>query len=222
MRVLIVEDDKQFGETLQRLLQKDGAAVDLVQDGEAAERHARAYQDAYDIILLDLTLPGKDGHAVCAALREHHVRTPILIVSGRHATQDIVHALDSGADDYITKPFSVPELQARIRALLRRPSDQQESVLRHGAITLDPNSHSVTCNDESVNITPKEYSLLEYFLRHPGQVHTRDQIINHVWDFAFESFSNVVDVHMKNLRKKLEQHGGNGLMKTVRGVGYRL
>jgi len=222
MRILLVEDDKLLGPSVKRVLTKDGAAVDLITNGAQAERYAVVLKYAYDIIILDISLPGKSGIEVCADLREAHIKTPILVMSGNKESEQIVDALDKGADDYVSKPIPMLELQARVRALLRRPSDQQEPKIKHGDLVLDPSTHAVYCKGERIKLTPKEYSIMECFMRQPAQVLTRTQIIDHVWDFAFDSFSNLVDVHIKNIRKKLSKHGCVGVMRTIRGVGYKL
>lgn len=222
MRVLLIEDDHLLAQSVERILKRDGVAVDLVTDGEAAERYATAFSRAYDLVLLDLQLPKRDGIEVCRRLRQAKISIPILVMSGRSDTNTIVTALDSGADDYMSKPFPMAELQARMRALQRRPLEQQKPTLSHGELLLNPNTHRLYYKDKEIALTPKEYNILEYFMRRPDQVLTRAQIIDHVWDFAFDSFSNLVDVHIKNIRKKLAAHGCTEVMKTVRGVGYKL
>lgn len=221
MRLLIVEDEVQLGENLKKILELKGFAVDWLQDGEKALTRATLYQNEYDVIILDLTLPGMDGMVVTKRLREENIKTPIIILTGKSETAIKVELLNAGADDYVVKPFSHEELIARIASVARRPSTMPTVVHTVGNITIDTATHKVFINDEEITLTLKEYALLECFLRRPGEVFTREELSSHVWDFNSMTWSNVLDVHMKNLRKKLELSESSPRFETVRGVGYR-
>lgn len=222
MRILIVEDEERLAEGLKRGLEKEGFAVDHIADGEEAAKHALVHHSSYDVIMLDLMLPGRNGADICRVLRERGVKTPILILTARDQTVDKVTLLNLGADDYLTKPFSLVELSARLRAIMRRPeSTMLPSELQSGPLRLNPGFHKVFLDEVEITLTTKEFALLEFFMRHPNQVLGREHILEHVWDFNFNSFSNVVDVHVKNLRKKLGQDDGRTFIETVSGVGYR-
>jgi two-component system OmpR family response regulator len=175
----------------------------------------------YDLVVLDLMLPGMDGLSICKKMRESAITTPILILTARDEIETKVDLLLSGADDYLVKPFSFEELTARIAALLRRPVEALPSVVTAGDIVLNSSSHTVTKNNKNVSLTLKEFVLLEYFMRHPNTVINREELLTHLWDFNYSSFSNVVDVHVKNLRKKLDLQNGQTVLETIRGVGYR-
>lgn len=230
MRILIVEDEEQLARALKKGLEKNGYAADYVLDGEIALRRIEMYSKEYDLVILDLLLPKKNGFEVCETARARGITTPILVLTARDMTEDKIAALDKGADDYLQKPFSFEELLARVRALLRRPKAALPLKLRSGELELDEAARKVRKNGREINLTVKEFMLLEYLMRHPNQVLNRGQIADHLYGFDFDSFSNVVDVHLKNLRKKIygENFGQNlagpnpGVLETVRGVGYRL
>lgn len=222
MRILIVEDDEKLAARLKKGLENKGFAVDLVTNGIKAVTRISLYHTTYEVIVLDLMLPDKDGFDVCTEVRGLGIKTPILVLTARQDTEDKVRALDSGADDYLVKPFSIEELTARIRALARRPENQLPVVLEVGPILLHVNTKKVYCNNKEVSLTLKEFSILEYMMRHPDQVLNREQIMDHIWGFDFNSFSNVVDVHIKNLRKKLTYGKHKPIIETVWGFGYRL
>lgn len=222
MRILIVEDEEKLALSLKKGLEKEGFAVDYIMDGEAGERRIVISHKDYDLIILDLMLPGKDGFQICKSVREQQITTPILVLTARDATDDKVAALDAGADDYLVKPFSFEELMARVRALLRRPEQALPNELVVKDLKLDTTTRKVTRKGKEINLTLKEFNLLEYLMRHADQVLTREQILDHLWDFAFDSFSNVVDVHIKNLRKKIDGNHHEKLLETIRGVGYRI
>ena len=222
MRILIVEDEEKLAETLKRGLEKEGYAVDYLMDGEAGQRRIETNYKDYDLIILDLMLPKRNGFEVCKNVRQADIVTPILILTARDAVEDKVYALDEGADDYLVKPFSFQELLARIRALLRRPEQVLPVELNIKDLNLNSSTRRVTRLDREIPLTLKEFGLLEYLMRHPNQVLTREQILDHLWDFAFDSFSNVVDVHIKNLRKKVDGEYNEKLLETIRGVGYRI
>lgn len=222
MHILIVEDEEKLAQALKRGLEMKGFAVDWLADPEKARTRILLYRDEYDLVILDLMLPGLDGAAITKSVRKENVTTPIIILTARNETEKKVDLLNSGADDYVVKPFSFQELLARIGSLLRRPSLSQPVVLTFGPLTMDTATRAVVLGDVSVPLTLKEYSLLECFMRRPGEVLTREELFNQVWDFNSLSWSNVLDVHMKNLRKKLDYGDARPLFETVRGVGYRL
>lgn len=222
MRILVIEDNRKLAATIKRGLEQDGYTVEIAGDGVAGEEFAVQFQNDLDVILLDLMLPRRDGVTVCRNLRKGNVKTPILMLTARDSVPDRVAGLDAGADDYLPKPFAFDELEARIRALLRRPRSNSDPILKAGRITLDPTRREVTVGKNPVTLTLKEYQFLELFMRHVEQVLTREQIVNNLWSFDYDGFSNVVDVHIKNLRKKLGDERAGAEIETVRGVGYRL
>lgn len=223
MRILIVEDEAKLAEALKKGLEMKGFTVDWLSDSEKARTRIMLYRDEYDLILLDLMLPGIDGATICRDVRAEGVTTPIIVLTARAETETKIELLNCGADDYLAKPFSFDELVARIAAVLRRPEQSLPSVLNVRDIELDPVKHQVTQAGKPVSLTLKEFSLLEYFMRHPNEAVTRESVLDHVWSFDFPGFSNVLDVHMKNLRKKLDTYGeSDPLFETIRGVGYRI
>lgn len=222
MRILIVEDEAKLAEALKKGLESKGFAVDWIEESDKARTRILLYRDEYDLIILDLMMPGINGATITKDAREAGVKTPIIILTARDEVHFKVQLLDAGADDYIAKPFSFDELLARINAVLRRPEQSLPSMLSVRDIELDPSARKVTKGGKEVQLTLKEYSLLELFLRHPDEALTRETILDHVWSFDFPGFSNVLDVHMKNLRKKLDTYADSPLIETVRGVGYRL
>jgi DNA-binding response OmpR family regulator len=220
MRVLLVEDDRKAARVLRQGLQEEGFTVDVAHVGDEGEYQAEINQ--YDVIVLDWLLPGKPGIDVCRDLRARGVTTPILILTAKDAVADRVTGLNTGADDYLTKPFAFVELLARIRALLRRGEAVQTPVLKIGDLVLDPVSHRVTRGDRRVVLTPKEYALLEYLMRHGGRVVTRTELGEHIWQEEHDTLTNLVDVHMSHLRRKVDGGAMTPLIHTVRGHGYRL
>lgn len=223
MRILIVEDETKLAEALKKGLELKGFAVDWLSDSEKARTRILLYRDEYDLILLDLMLPGIDGATICRDARAEGVTTPIIILTARDEIEQKIHLLNIGADDYLAKPFSFDELVARITAVLRRPTETLPTTLEVRDIVLDPSQRVVHKDGVLVPLTLKEYSLLEFFMRHPDEALTRETIMDHIWSFDFPGFSNVLDVHMKNLRKKLDTYDtADPLFETVRGVGYRL
>ncbi len=222
MKILVIEDDELLSKALKANLEKEGHTVDYVNDGAAGQKRIDMYHDTYDLIILDLILPNITGEEICKHVREKKIYVPILVLTGMEAVDRKVSVLDAGADDYLTKPFSIPELIARVRALLRRPRVALPSLLKAGDVVLDPASRRVFRAEQEIHLTLKEFKLLEHLMRHPNQVVTRDQLLEHVWDFNFDSFSNLVDVHINKLRKKLTTDKTKAIIETIRGVGYRL
>jgi DNA-binding response OmpR family regulator len=218
MRILLVEDDPMIGKTLQQALQQDGYAVDWVTDGESGRTAIATSQDAYVLVLLDLGLPRKGGLALLRELRREGNRIRVLVVTARDAVADRVEGLDAGADDYLTKPFSLDELTARIRALLRRDVAREDNVLRHGDLTLDTASHAVTKAGKAVDVSAREFALLAVLLERPGAALSKAQLEERIYRWGDEVESNAVEVHIHNLRKKL----GSDAIRTLRGVGYTL
>jgi DNA-binding response OmpR family regulator len=219
MRLLVVEDEHKLAGVLKRGLEEHGYAVDVAYDGE--DGLAMATAAPYDLIVLDVMLPKLDGFAVCQQLRAQRSHTPVLMLTARDAVDDRVAGLDSGADDYLTKPFAFRELLARTRALLRREARTKDPVLRVADLEIDTVSHEVRRAGKVVELTTKEYAILEYFARNPNRVLTRTQIAEHVWDYDFVSMSNVIDVYVGYLRRKLGD-GESRLLRTIRGTGYQL
>jgi two-component system OmpR family response regulator len=220
MRLLVVEDEVKMSGLLRRALEEEGYAVDVTGSGE--EALWLGTENPYDAIVLDLMLPDADGFAVCRGLRERGRWTPVLMLTARDAVRDRVAGLDAGADDYLTKPFSLAELLARLRALIRRGASERPAVLRVGDLSLDPAARRVARDGNPIELTAKEYALLECFMRHPGEVLTRTRLIENVWDFAYEGDSNVVDVYVRYLRNKVDRPFGRDSIETVRGSGYRM
>lgn len=218
MRLLLVEDDLRLASTLAQGLREHGYAVDCSAEGNEALDLAQL--EPYDLVILDWMLPGRSGLEICQTLRRSQSQTPVLMLTARDAIEDRVRGLDSGADDYLVKPFALQELLARLRALLRRPDgSSRDPILKAGELSLDPGTREVKLRGEAVSLTNKEYLLLEYLLRHPNQVLSREQISAHIWDYDFSAMSNVVDVYVRSLRRKLNE---DGLIRTVRGAGYQL
>ncbi|HEY3317140.1 MAG TPA: response regulator transcription factor [Coriobacteriia bacterium] len=220
MRVLVVEDELRLASYIQRGLESEGFAVDVANDG--TDGLWMASEQPYDIVVLDIMLPGLNGYKVCEGLREAENWVPILMLTAKTGEYDEAEALDTGADDFLTKPFSFVVLLAHIRALLRRAAPERPAVLSVGSLTMDPSTHVVCRAGTEVELTPREYALLEYFMRHPGIVLPKDEIISHVWDWGFEGDPNVVEVYVGYLRRKLDAPFGLKTLLTVRGAGYRL
>jgi DNA-binding response OmpR family regulator len=219
MRILVVEDDRRLSSIIKRGLVEEGYAVDTVYDGEEGEYFAEATE--YDLILLDIMLPQKDGFQVCRNLRQKKVNTPILMLTARDTIEDKVTGLDSGADDYLVKPFAFNELLARLRALLRRESLTKTPKLIVGELVMDTLTREVWYKHNLIELTNKEYIILEYFMRHPNMVISRTMLENHAWDYEFDSISNLIDVYIRKLRRKI-QGDGDAPIQTIRGAGYKL
>lgn len=222
MRVLIVEDEQKLAEAIAKGLERHGYAADILADGEKALNRISLHRGDYDIIILDLMLPTLGGEEICKQARAQNVTTPILILTARAETEHKVELLLSGADDYMIKPFSFDELLARLHALLRRPAETVPEVLSVGDIELHTVERTAAVAGKQLALTLKEFGILEYLMRHQNEVVNREDLLSHLWDFNYNSFSNVVDVHVKNLRKKLGAGTDEGAIETIRGIGYRL
>jgi len=220
MRILVVEDELKMAGLLHRGLAEEGHAVDLAHTGDDAVWMAEAAE--YDAIVLDLMLPGIDGFEVCRRIRENGVWAPVLMLTARDAVEDRVAGLDAGADDYLPKPFSFAELTARLRALVRRGAGERPAVLEVGDLRLDPATRRAWRGEVEVKLSAKEFALLEAFMRRPGDVLSRYQLLEHAWDYGYENRSNVVDVYVRYLRDKVDRPFGRASIETVRGAGYRL
>jgi DNA-binding response OmpR family regulator len=220
MRILVIEDNHRLNSSLASSLTHEGYSVDSAYDGQ--EGQDLAEMTAYDLIILDILMPKKDGLEVCRDLRRRRVHTPILLLTARDGVDDRVKGLDCGADDYLVKPFAMRELLARLRALLRRQQPSKQGRLEMGDLVIDPTIHSVERAGRSIDLTPKEFALLEYFMYHPNQVVTRGMIEQHIWNYDFECESNVIDVYVRRLRRKIDDPFATKLLTTVRGIGYRL
>jgi len=220
MRVLVVEDERRLSGIIKRGLIEEGYAVDAVYDGEEAQYMAET--TTYDIIILDIMLPKKDGIAVCKDLRAKKINTPILMLTARDSVEDRVRGLDSGADDYVVKPFAFSELLARIRALLRRESLLKTPKIQVGDLIMDTLTREVWRGERKIELTNKEYSILEYFMTRPNMVITRTMLEENAWDYEYDSMSNIIDVYIRRLRRKIDGEAEDSLIQTVRGAGYRL
>ncbi len=220
MRVLVVEDEIKMAALLKRGLEEEGYAVDVATDGP--EGLWMALESDYAVVVLDIMLPGIDGFEVCQQMRKAEKWSPVLMLTAKDEIDARVKGLDSGADDYLTKPFSFSELAARLRALIRRGTLPRPTVLEVGDLKLDPGKRQVWKGQDEINLSPKEFSLLEMFMRHPGEVFSRTRLIEHVWDFAYDGTSNVVDQYVAYLRRKLDKPNSLTYIETVRGTGYRL
>ena len=220
MRLLVVEDDVKLAELLRRGLETDGYAVDHAPD--VAEATWLAREQPYDAIVLDVLLPDGSGLDLCAGLRSEQVWTPVIMLTARQTVPDRIAGLDAGADDYLAKPFSLDELLARLRAVIRRGPVERPTAIVVGQLVLNPVAHDVRLGEVPIDLTPTEFRLLALLMRHPDETLSRSEIVQHVWDFAFESDSNVVDVYIRYLREKVDRRFETHYIETVRGVGYRL
>ncbi|MDA8443090.1 MAG: response regulator transcription factor [Peptococcaceae bacterium] len=220
MKILVVEDDRSLLELICTIFKEEAYEVDCADNGD--EGLMLAEKDIYDALVLDIMLPGIDGLAIVKRLRANSIKTPVLFVTARDSVEDRVKGLDFGADDYLVKPFAITELLARVRALLRRVNGEMTAEVVYGPIALQPNLHDGFAGGNALNLTVKEYELLEFFLRNSEQILVREQIFDRIWGFDSESAINVVDVYVHHLRKKLEAHGYGTYIKTVRGIGYML
>lgn len=219
MRVLVVEDSRELASYMVSSLQEAGYAADLVANGTAGLRHVQL--NPPDVVILDRMLPGMDGVAVLRALRMSGCSVPVLMLTALGEPEDCVTGLDAGADDYLVKPFDLAEMLARVRALLRRPQERLTVSVAHGDLEIDTDAHAVRCAGELVALTAKEYAILEYLVRNPGRVVSRSELLEHCWEFNYNPFSNITDVYIRRIRKKLHDDGER-YIETVRGVGYRI
>jgi two-component system, OmpR family, response regulator len=220
MRILLVEDEMKLSRALRRGLEREGYSVDGAAEGVDALHMAT--ENDYDAVILDVMLPGLDGLSVCRQMRDRDRWAPVIMLTARDAIDDRIRGLDAGADDYLVKPFAYGELLARLRALVRRGPAERPTLLTVGDVTLDPAAHAVERRGRTVDLSPKEFSLLEFLMRHAGEVLSRERILEHVWAYDYDGLSNVVDVYVSYLRKKLERPFGSQLIRAVRGVGYIL
>jgi DNA-binding response OmpR family regulator len=220
MRTLVVEDSRRLAGIIKRGLLEEGYTVDNAYDGEEAQYMAET--TPFDVIILDVMLPKKDGVTVCRELREKKVSTPILMLTAKDSVEDKVRGLDSGADDYQVKPFAFTELLARVRALLRREIFPKTQKLQAGDLVMDVQTREVCRGERKIDLTAKEYAILEYFLRRPNAVVTRTMLGENVWDYEFDGLSNIIDVYVRRIRRKIDEDGQKSLIQTLRGAGYRL
>jgi len=220
MRILVVDDDRRLSGIVKRGLLEETYAVDVAYDGEEGQYLAEV--NSYDLVILDIMMPKKDGVEVCRTLRAKNINTPILMLTAKDSVEDRVKGLDAGADDYLVKPFAFSELLARVRALLRRESTTRSPEIRVGDLVLNTLTREVWQGELAIELTTKEYVILEYFMRHPNIVVTRIMLEEHAWDYDFDSLSNLVDVYIRRLRRKIDADGEKSMIQTVRGAGYRL
>ena len=220
MRILLVDDDRGLCDTVKRGLEENAYAVDCVHDGDDGFYYAET--TPYDLIILDVMMPKKDGWTVCRELRSKQIDIPILMLTAKDAVEDRVRGLDHGADDYLVKPFAFAELLARVRALLRRKGMHKSSALKVLDLALDTVTRKVTWRNKPVDLTAKEFAILEYLMHHPDEVVTRTMIEEHAWDYELDSISNLVDVYIKRIRRKIDPDMGKQIITTIRGAGYRL
>ncbi len=220
MRILVVDDDKKFCDVVKRGLEEDSYAVDCVYDGEDGEYYAEV--GPYNLIILDIMMPKKNGLEICRSLRKKNINTSILMLTAKDTVDDRVQGLDTGADDYLVKPFAFAELLARVRALLRREGVSKSSELKVGDLVLNTSTREIWWKEKPIDLTTKEYAILEYLMRHPNAVVTRTMIEEHAWNYALDSMSNLIDVYIRRLRKKIDPEQGKNIIQTIRGTGYRI
>ncbi len=222
MRILIVEDEEKLAKLIQKGLKRQGYAADYLTDGQAAQRRIEVNHIDYDLIILDLELPGKGGLEICESIRNYNISTPILVLTGRADIKSKTDLFNVGADDYLVKPFEFDELLARIRAITRRPKEVLPAELTIADVTLNPATQKVLRDGKEVEFTLKEFRILEYLMRHPDQALKREDIISNIWDFDYDSFSNVLDVFINKIRNKIDKGRPQNLIETVRGIGYKM
>jgi DNA-binding response OmpR family regulator len=222
MHILIIEDEEKLAESLREGLVMEGYAVDCRFTGTEGWNMLRNGSEEYDLIILDIMLPGMDGLEVCRRMRSKNIKVPVILLTARDGIDDRIIGLDAGADDYLGKPFAFSELLARIRSLLRRPPLSVNPIIQVRDLVVDTATQTVTRSGTKIVLTTKQFSLLEYFARNAGKVLSREDILAHGWDFSFDSFSNLVDAHVKNLRKRIDKDSNDPLFETIRGIGYRL
>jgi len=219
MQILIIEDENKLALSVKRGLEQDGFGVQIINDGEQGLEEIEINHTEYDLVVLDINLPHKNGIEICRAVREQEIKIPIIMLTANDTVEDKILGLNSGADDYLVKPFSFLELLARIKSLLRRPNAILFTKLNVGKLSIDPTNQRVWMADNEINLTTREFSLLEYIARNKGRIVSREDLLSHVWDQSFDPSSNVIDVHLTNLKKKL---GSDNVIKTIRGSGYRI
>jgi two-component system copper resistance phosphate regulon response regulator CusR len=219
MKLLIIEDNEKLAQSLKKGLEQEGFVADYLLDGESGQKRLESTDHTYDVVILDIMLPKKDGLTVCKELREQHISIPILMLTAKDTVANKISGLNIGADDYLVKPFAFDELVARLHVLMRRPQNSYSQELQVNSITLNPISRRVMKGSKEIKLTQKEFSILLYMMRNSNKVITRQEILDHVWDYEFTSFSNLVDVKIKNLRKKVDPE--NKIIETIRSVGYR-
>jgi len=220
MRILLIEDERRLANVVKKGLMEEGFAVDMAFDGEEGQYLAQS--EEYDLIILDITLPKVDGITICKELRKKNIKIPILMLTAMATLEEKIIGLDSGADDYITKPFAYLELRSRIHALIRRSKQESSPILKIADLELDPIKHNLTRGGKAITLTPKEFSVLELLLRHKDEVVSRTMIIEHVWDYNFDSMSNVVDVFVAAIRRKVDKNAKVKLIHTLHGIGYKI
>ena len=220
MRILIIEDEERLSKMIQKGLISQGFAIDMAFDGQEGQYLAET--ENYDLIILDLMLPKIDGLTICRYLRQKQIKTPILILTAKSQVEDRVSGLDSGADDYLVKPFAFAELRSRINALIRRSSEKVSPLLQISDLELDPLKHIVRRSGKNIKLTPKEFSILEYLMNHAGEVVSRTMVTEHVWDYNYDNLSNIVDVFVASLRRKIDKDAPIKLIHTIHGVGYKV
>lgn len=220
MKILLVEDEHRIAQSIKKGLEQERMAVDVAYDG--IEGYDLAIDEDYDVIVLDLMLPGMSGLEICDKLRQNKKETPILILTARGQVEDKVEGLNKGADDYLTKPFAFEELIARIKALVRRPKNIKEEILKVDELSLNTNSYEVLRNKKAIRLSSKEFTLLEFLMRHPGQILSKEQIMNHVWSYETDILPNTVEVYIRNLRNKIDKGFKYPLIQTIRGFGYKI
>lgn len=219
-RIFIIEDEEVLAQALASSLKKEGYTTEYSTTGEAGQTEIERNPEAYQLLILDWILPDKSGLEIVRTLRTENIDLPVLLLTGKDSIDNKVEALHAGADDYLTKPFALAELVARVHSLLRRPRAILSETLSLGDLKLDTEKKKIYADNKEITLTLKEFSILEYLMRHPGKVITREQLLDHVWDYNFDSFSNIVDVHINNLRKKITNGSGRTVLETIRGVGY--
>lgn len=222
MRILVVEDEEKLAKVMKEMLKREGYAVDHLTDGQKAQRRLQVSYNEYDLVVLDLMLPNKDGLEICKEIRQANISTPFLILTANNTLESKVSLLNSGADDYLAKPFEFGELFSRIRAITRRPKQVLHTELRISDIALNTATQKVAVAGKEVKFTLREFRILEYFMRNPDMALSREEITSNIWDFDYDSFSNVLDVFINKIRNKINQKGRRRLIETVRGTGYRL
>jgi DNA-binding response OmpR family regulator len=219
-RIFIIEDEEILAQALASSLKKEGFLTSYATTGEIGQAEVESKPEDYHLLILDWMLPDKSGPEISQALRSKKINVPILLLTGKDSIENKVEALRSGADDYLTKPFALAELVARVHSLMRRPRNILPETLNLGNLVLDTEKKKIFSSGKEIPLTLKEFAILEYLMRHPNKVITREQLLDHVWDYNFDSFSNIVDVHINNLRKKIMSNGGGTVLETIRGVGY--